>query len=370
MFHTWSQTLRNQHLSGYRFESEINGPNLDNGPVATGGSIADSAVDSQPQQRRDTQLCWLHGNGFNSLAYTPLFETLLKSGNPEADCQDSAPVSIFCTDLPGHGRSSPAPENWPDWLAMAAAVEQAMQRQLPPSLHDDATACRRIGVGHSLGAVVTLLQAYQNPDRFEKILLLDPILFSPAMILGQQAIKTLGLWPRAPLVKQALGRRNRWQSPAAMQQQLAGKGLYRRWHPQALGGFVEGGHRRLNSDTDLSELELRPGQNQAQVGAQKQATSVHQSGPHAVELSCSPQWEAQIFASYPRLLGRALKQIRIPVEIICAERSMPFIVKNARRAAALNSNISYRIWGQGHCFPMEQPRLTAELIRQWALAVD
>ncbi len=220
---------------------------------------------------------------------------------------------------------------------MANAVEQAMRQQLPGCT---AKPCRQLGVGHSLGAVLTLLQAHQNPQRFTKILLLDPVMFSRAMMVGQQALKTAGLWPRAPLPKLALRRRNRWDSTTAMQQQLASKGFYRRWHPQALAGFVEGGHRWLGDGSEAV-------------------------ADRAVALSCEPEWEARIFASYPKLLNQAVKQIQIPVQIICAEHSMPFVLKGAKRAAALNPNISYRIWGQGHCFPMEQPEQTAELIRQW-----
>ncbi|MEH6651319.1 MAG: alpha/beta hydrolase [Motiliproteus sp.] len=306
MFTRWSQTLSGQHLSGYQTDQ-----------------FANAAV----------QLYWLHGNGFNSLAYQPIFDALLQT---PFRSNDTVGLGIYATDLPGHGHSSMPVDDWPNWRGMAHDVERVIQLQ-----GSDAVKPLRLGVGHSLGSVVTLLQAYRYPQRFDRILLLDPVLFSPLIMAGQQTAKTLGLWTKLPLSKKALRRGDRWSSAQSMLQQLAGKKFYQRWHPQALSGFVEGGHRPLSSAGQPAE---------------------------AVELACSPQWEARIFASYPKQLWQALKQIKIPVTIICANNSMPFVLRGAKRAASLNSNISYRIWGEGHCFPMEQPQQTAELIGDWIRA--
>lgn len=308
MFNRWSQSLSGQHLSGYRTDQFA---------------------------KAQIQLYWLHGNGFNSLAYQPIFEALFQ---PSSKSDRDVRLGIHATDLPGHGHSSMPPDDWPNWGGMAHTVERAVQ-QLPQD--SQSTKPLRLGVGHSLGGVLTLLQAYRYPQRFDRILLLDPVLFSPLIMAGQQTVKTLGLWPKLPLPKKALRRGHRWNSAEVMHQQLAGKSFYRRWHPQALSGFVEGGHRPIS-------------------GAGSSAGGV--------ELACSPQWEARIFASYPKQLWQALKQVKVPVEVICANNSMPFVLQGAKRAASLNANISYRIWGEGHCFPMEQPEQTAELIGDWITA--
>ena len=309
MFNRWSQSLSGRHVSGYRTDQ-----------------FANASV----------QLYWLHGNGFNSLAYRPIFEALLQPSFLKGSAAEG--LGIYATDLPGHGHSPMPVDDWPNWRGMAHDVERVIQQQ---SQDSQSSKPLRLGVGHSLGGVLTLLQAYRSPQRFDRILLLDPVLFSPLIMAGQQTAKTLGLWPKLPLPKKALRRGNRWSSTEVMLQQLASKSFYRRWHPQALSGFVEGGHRPL-SGAGLSGGE--------------------------VELACTPQWEARIFASYPKQLWQALKQIKIPVEVICANNSMPFVLQGAKRAALLNPNISYRIWGEGHCFPMEQPEQTAELIADWITA--
>ena len=265
------------------------------------------------------QICWLHGNGFNSLAYAPILSALMRS-------DDGGPgFSVFTTDIPGHGLSQPPVRRWPHWRSLANTVDQAMRLQFA-----DQPATRRVGIGHSLGAILTLLQAHQNPDRFERILLLDPILLTRNIIMAQQTLKMLGLWANTPLSKAARKRRSQWDSRELMQQQLAEKRFYRRWHPEALNGYVDGGYRPT---------------------------------PSGVDLSCTPEWEARIFASYPTRLMQAIKQVKIPVDIICAANSFPFVLSGAKRAAGLNPNISYQLWGDGHCFPMEQPEQTVALIR-------
>ncbi|MEH6823247.1 MAG: alpha/beta hydrolase [Motiliproteus sp.] len=274
---------------------------------------------SKVPDSKQLQICWLHGNGFNSLAYAPILSDLAKPGAGHPG------YSVFATDIPGHGLSHPPERQWPHWRSLAKAVDQAMAKQFVSQ-----PVQRRIGVGHSLGGIVTLLQAHQNPQRFEKILLLDPMLLPPSLILAQQSLQTFKLWPWAPLPKAARRRRRHWESSAAMRQQLGAKRFYRRWHCDAFSGYVAGGHRSVAA---------------------------------GVELSCAPEWEAKIFASYPTRLLQALQEVKIPVHIICALDSFPFLLKGAKRAAALNPNISYQQWGAGHCFPMEQPLQTAVLIR-------
>ena len=284
---TWQISIDGRQLAGYR---------------------------SEPSPAASVQLCWLHGNGFNSRAYTPVLQQLAQR------------YAIHTTDLPGHGMSQRAELRWPDWRGMADTVERLMVQHFVSQPERS-----RIGIGHSLGGVVTLLQAHQYPERFERLILLDPVLFPLGIKLAQATMQRLGLWPLMPLPRAARRRRSRWSSVTEMEQHLAQKNFYRRWHPQALSGFVRDGH---------------------------------QSQEHGVELSCPPEWEARIFASYPRRLFQALRQVSVPVDLICAHHSFPFIIRSARRAAQLNPNIRVNLWGKGHCFPMEQPEQTAQLIEQ------
>ena len=266
------------------------------------------------------QICWLHGNGFNSLAYAPILQALEQA---DPGCQ------LYTTDLPGHGLSQPCGRGWPNWRSMAKTVEQAMRQQLiEPATNE------RIGIGHSLGGVVTLLQAHQYPQRFDRVLLLDPVLFPTGLQIAQQTAKSLGIWPLLPLPKASRRRRSQWESPQAMAQQLSTKRLYRDWHPQSLQGYVSAGHRTMDEGD-------------------------------GIELRCAPEWEAKIFASYPYRLNQAIREVQVPVHILCAHNSFPFVLKGAQRAAKVNPNISFERFGQGHCFPMEEAEQTAQFILDW-----
>src|ERR1051325_7659704 len=59
-----------------------------------------------------------------------------------------------------------------------------------------------IGLGHSIGAIVTLRAALQNPGKFSALILLDPVLLVPSRMIGWKFFSTLGVADRVhPLIK-------------------------------------------------------------------------------------------------------------------------------------------------------------------------
>ncbi|WP_430462606.1 alpha/beta fold hydrolase [Thalassolituus sp. LLYu03] len=226
------------------------------------------------------------------------------------------------TDVPGHGLSPQPHHDMPDWVAMARRVGDA--------LAENAGGKPVVGIGHSMGGVLTMLLASERPELFSRIILLDPVLFSPEVLLFQRLARKSGLWKRSALVKAVAARRRNWPDASQMKDELAKKSLYRRWQPQALEHFVEGGSRGATEG--------------------------------GVELSCNPHWEASIFGSYPRGLWKAVHSIRVPVDILVATESYGFIARAARKAQKGNANVRWQTVEGGHCFPMEQPELCADLI--------
>ena len=63
-----------------------------------------------------------------------------------------------------------------------------------------------IGIGHSMGAVLTLLAATKYPDLFSEIILLDPVLFKNEMIIAQQLMRATGTWRHRALIKSVSNR--------------------------------------------------------------------------------------------------------------------------------------------------------------------
>jgi len=262
-----------------------------------------------------TPLHFLHGNGFCGLTLSGVAASL----PPE--------WPLWFTDVPGHGGSDQPRHRMPDWQAMAESVATALTANLAQAKQTGPV----IGVGHSMGGVMTLLAAARHPQLFERIILLDPVLFSPEIILGQHVMRATGAWKRSALVRSVSKRRRSWPGAQQMRDELASKGLYRQWQPEVLDAFVEYGSEEHGGER---------------------------------RLCCDPRWEGAIFGSYPRGLWHAVRKVSVPVDILVAENSYGFIEKSARRAARINPHIRWQRFGKTHCFPMEQPLETADKLQQ------
>ena len=253
-------------------------------------------------------LHFLHGNGFCGLTLAPLAEEITDGSQP-----------LLFTDLPGHGASEGQDVHaQPDWNDMADRVANSIAARIDRPV---------TGIGHSMGGVVTLLAAARYPDLFTRVVLLDPVLFSREVIFYQRLMRKTGLWQRTSLVRSVAGRRSEWPSVDALKTDLSTKSLYRNWTPGALDAFAH------------------------------YAVRTTESG--AIELACDPRWEASIFGSYPRGLWQAVRTVSVPVDIVVATRSYPFIRPAVKRAVGQNKRISQHVFDGGHCFPMEAPEAAA-----------
>ena len=251
----------------------------------------------------------LHGNGFASGVWRPLAESM-------------PPLwTLMSSDLPGHGLTPVINASWPDWNDMADRLAQNVVSKAGRPV---------VGIGHSMGGVITLLMAAKYPSLFKQIVLLDPVLFPSHMLIGQRVVYSTGLWGKLPLVKKTMERQSVWNDRQHMKESLRQKALYKDWHPSALDGFCETGSR----DTD-----------------------------NGVELACLPSWEAKIFGSAPAGLWAAIRSVSVPVHILVADHGFGFIPASVERAKRLNPHISSELFGGSHCFPMERPAETAAAIQ-------
>lgn len=83
-------------------------------------------------------------------------------------------LAMRAPDLPGHGRTDPAPEG-------ESVQEQALAdaRALLPPADPDGPAPRRVHlIGHSFGGTVALRLAVAAPERVASLTLVDPVLFA------------------------------------------------------------------------------------------------------------------------------------------------------------------------------------------------
>ena len=109
-------------------------------------------------------LHFLHGNGLSSLTYAPMLRHL------------SEHFDLFLSDVQGHGDSDHG-SRFRGWNHAAEMAAEAWLAHAP-----------RFGAvpvhasGHSFGSVLTCLMLAHHPQTFSRAVLLDPVLFTPAMI--------------------------------------------------------------------------------------------------------------------------------------------------------------------------------------------
>lgn len=263
----------------------------------------------------------LHGTGFSAMTLAAMASQL------------PADWSIWLTDVPGHGNSTQPSTKMPNWQKMANTVADAIYLQA--NVKEDGPL---VGIGHSMGGVLTLFAATKYPDLFSEIILLDPVLFRTEMLIAQALMRATGTWRQRAMVKSVANRTATWPSLAAMEESIASKAFYKPWHSQVIKDYCQ-------FSTTTNEQQ-------------------------AVNLSCQPSWEASIFGSYPKGLWHTVHHINVPVNILVANKSYFFIPKSVKRAAKINTNIQWQTFGKHHCFPMEEPAETANIITQLIAGKD
>lgn len=251
-----------------------------------------------------------HANGFAPGAYRLLAQALQPGTHPIA---------------------LPARPLWPESCPSSAPTWHPLADDLIEGL--DALGLRGIlGVGHSLGGVVTLWAAIRRPDLFRAAVLIDPVILPPTWLWALRLLRGLGLRQRQPFVQGALRRRRSWPSRQACYEHYREKSFFARWSDDALWDYVESGTR------------LQEG--------------------NGVELAYPPEWEAHIFATTPTELWRDVRKLRLPTLVLRGERSNTFRPgAQARMARHLPQARFITISDAGHLLTMERPRETGRAIR-------
>lgn len=275
---------------------------LDSGVLWTGYSqLSDRPV-----------LSFVHGTGFHCMSYWPMLAPLAEQ------------YDLLLTDVQGHGQSETG-QGFPGWRRTAERLLESMQ------LHQQQTGWSRkvIGVGHSFGAAMTLLAAAKAPERYERIVLLDPVIFSQSFGRMMALMQVSGLLEYTPLAKQARGRRAFWPSRQAAKDYLHQRGVFKGWDESAFDAYIEHG------------------------------ISVFDNG---ARLRCPPWYEAQMFASPPQDLWRSLQAVKCPVDIVLADNGLTFTKGAIKRLPHINPDIRVHYTPGGHCFTHEKPGRAAQLI--------
>jgi pimeloyl-ACP methyl ester carboxylesterase len=230
---------------------------------------------------------------------------------------------IVALEIPGHGRSF-TPDDLLDWGWAAQQVGALL-----PALD----APRFVAVGHSMGGHLLARIAAAAPERFARLLLVDPVIFAPEIYAA-----TAGQPAPDPAQHPVARRRAQWDSAEQMVAHFAERPPYALWQRAVLEDYCRYG---LLPEGD------------------------------AFTLACPPRIEASAYLGATR---------RDPLPLL-ARLTMPATVLRARvaeRAGALDFSISPTWPGlaahlpqgrdlhwqdQSHFIPMDAPDRLAALIR-------
>lgn len=257
---------------------------------------------------------FLHGNSLCSSAYLPFLESLGKNGK-----------TILAADIRGHGLSTPLDalplKNWDIFVNDAVfVIEKHMNFPVT-------------GIGHSMGGVFLYMAAARFPHLFSRLILLDPVIFSPYQIHIFRWMQMLGIQNWFSLPRLTRKKRNHFPDRKSASDHYRGKGMFRNWPEACLEGFVQDG--------------LKP------------------SGNGGFNLSCAPELEARFYESVPTKTWTYAKKVQCPVYAVRADSSR-FFSQNAAELLQkrLASGQLVIFEGAQHFFPLDLPEKSAKLVAE------
>ena len=190
---------------------------------------------------------------------------------------------------------------------------------------------RLIGVGHSLGAVTTMMAALTRPELFRLLVLIEPVFLTPSAlthIAKEDDIDKRNHWP---WVATALNRRNSWPSREEAFNHFRRKEVFTRWPDEVLSDYITSGLRMNNEGL--------------------------------FELIYPREWEARIYALPPTNVWNIIPGIEQPtlaVRAVDSDTLSPeawsIWQKNQPQATFVQMPES------GHLLPMERPRFLANTV--------
>jgi lipase len=157
-------------------------------------------------------LLFVHATGFHARVWDEIIERF-------PDCH------VLAFELHGHGRSEGGPvRHWREFVDSLTAFVRGREHRFD------------VGIGHSMGAH-TLVMAAAETQAFDRLLLIDPTIFSPDSYSPEAAKHKAYAPENAPSAR----RRREFASPEAMMEALAGKGSFSHYTPRAYADYCRFG---------------------------------------------------------------------------------------------------------------------------------
>ncbi|WP_180027905.1 alpha/beta fold hydrolase [Acinetobacter sp. YH16032] len=250
-----------------------------------------------------------HANGVPSKVYQKFFDAL----------SDQFDV-IYTTNL-GVDQRYPVDQHW-----------ESMTQQVIDNIVQKSHGRKVIGIGHSLGGVLTFKAALKCPELFSQTILLDPPLIMGLESFAMHIAKSLKLKAVDQMSPAALSKRRRdhWDSREQAATLLRPKALYAAFDEQCFNDYIQ---------FALVEDPTRGG----------------------VELAIPKSIEVDIFRTNPSLWWLPQPKLKVPSQLIVASQG-PFLARKFPHKVRKKFGVPFSIFEGGHMFPLEHPdQLAAHL---------
>ena len=280
-------------------------------------------------------LHFLHANGYPPECYKPLFELL----------QNEYRLFGMLLRPLWDGSKPEEINNWhplsDDLLRfLAERMEQSeSSRSADHESGFDGTSQPTpvIGVGHSIGAVVTLRAALRDPGKFRALVLIDPVLFVPSFMLNWHIFRILGLGERFhPLIKGAQKRRRTFDDLETVFRGYRSRNIFRYMSDENLKIYIEG------------------------------ITKPKADGGY--ELVYPPEWEAQVYRTgmHDFDILRNLPKLEVPTLFIRGMETDTFLENMAMLVKRKQPKVKIESLPKStHLLPLERPKEVFEIIQSF-----
>lgn len=251
-----------------------------------------------------------HANGVPSRVYDQLFQSL------------SDDYDIIYVPVLGQDKRYPIDNHW-----------ESLSKQVIDHIVKKAQGRKVIGIGHSLGGVLTFKAALKRPELFDQVIMLDPPLIMGKSSFLLHIAKTLKLKAVDTMSPAALSlrRRDHWSSREEAAELLRMKGFYKDFDEICFQDYIQ--HA-------LTEDHLRGG----------------------VELTIPKMDEVNVFRTNPSLWWLAQNKPQVPMHLVVAQKG-PFLVRKFPQQVQKKFGIPFTVMPGGHMFPLEQPTELAEFLK-------
>ena len=205
---------------------------------------------------------------------------------------------------------------------------QSMTNELINSIENNSDTAV-YGIGHSLGAYLTLLAAKKKPELFKKIILLDPPIFNPLKRYFIKLSYITNLFESLPSPAKLTRYRKRiFKDPKAAYKYFENKKLFKNFNKKCLMNYANYGLEKSGDEFTLN---------------------------------FSSDIEYEIFRTMPAYLGSL--NIKVPVSFIYSNKFEVISKTDIFYLKTVMKNTQFILFNGGHLFPLEQPEKTAELIQ-------